>query len=108
MAKPQKPMTYGIVSSSGLPQMHHVRSISTLVLVLSSIFSVGQTTDLSQTYEIYAGSRGDGVPETALLRLQKIEEYLIKRKAENPGSLHFRKSTVGLSLSNFLCKCGFG
>ena len=83
--------------------MRLVRINKISVLIISGVVAIGQARDGQDTYEIFAGSRGDGVPELARLRLEKIDDYLANRKAEIPGSIEFKKSRIGLEGEVVLC-----
>ncbi len=52
---------------------------------------------------IYAGSRGDGVPQAAMARLRDIERYLASRSAVAGETVQVNKRVVGLEGETQLC-----
>ena len=52
---------------------------------------------------IYAGSRGDGVPEEAIRRLGLIERYLTEWQARAHNTIWLKRNVVGLEGEIMLC-----
>ena len=76
----------------------------TLLMTLSVVpVAASQPGTLPYKLSIYAGSRGDGVPPTAMARLQDIERYLASRSATAGTAVQVSKRVVGLEGETQLC-----
>lgn len=89
----------GTHSTAGLSAL-----LMTLLMALSVVpVAASQLGALPYKLSIYAGSRGDGVPPTAMARLQDIERYLASRSATAGAAVQVSKRVVGLEGETQLC-----